>query len=234
MPRAGISRIRAAHGPDLRLSAESAALCDGQREQRNQELSTMRVLTPYRRVLAVVAVTAAGLLALTGCQLGEDRTAGAPQPTPSSSASAQPNPSGKGTPRPSSSGKAGEKKSGGLPDVCTLLSRAEVTSLTGGRQVVQVDEDGAKAGASTRHCQWQLSGARLAIFLSPTTASEFAQAHRNSPAVGDLGDEAHLSSGHLYVRHGDIQVDVYATLDSDEAAGEKLAKAAARKVIDRL
>jgi hypothetical protein len=202
-------------------------------ELRNQELSTMRVLTPYRRVLAVVAVTAAGLLALTGCRLGADRAAGAPQPTPSSSASAQPTPSGKGTPRPSSSSKAAEKKSG-LPDVCTLLSRAEVTSLTGGRQVVQVDEDGAKAGATTRHCQWQLSGARLAIFLSPTTASEFAQAHGSSPAVSDLGDEAHLSSGHLYVRHGNIQVDVYATLGSDAAAGEKLAKAAARKVIDRL
>ena len=122
---------------------------------------------------------------------------------------------------------------GALPDVCALLTSAEVSALAGGKQVVQVDPDGAKPGDSVRHCQWQMSGARLAIFLSPTTASEFTQAHGQTQTVPDIGDAAYMSSGHLYVRHGNIQVDVYATSGS-EAAGEKLAKSAAQKVVERL
>ena len=188
----------------------------------------MRARSPYRSGLPLAAVAAAGLLALTGCQLGDRDDPSSTTSTPTATASA----TGTSSARPTPSGKAPAK--GALPDVCTLLSRAEVSGLAGGKQVVQVDPDGAAAGATTRHCQWQLSGARLAIFLSPTTAGEFTQAHGNSPSVSGVGDDAFLDSGHLYVRHGTVQIDVYATLGNDDAAGQKLAKAAALKIVERL
>jgi hypothetical protein len=195
----------------------------------------MNARTATRRSLALVAVAAAGLIALSGCKIGggKDATSGTPTTAPTAEATAQAsaNPSGKPSAKSSASKKPGGN--GALPDVCTLLTRAEVSALAGGKQVVQVDPDGAKPGDTVRHCQWQMSGARLAIFLSPTTPAEFTQAHGKTQAVPGVGDAAYLSSGHLYVRHGNILIDVYATSGSD-AAGEKLAKSAALKVIDRL
>lgn len=201
----------------------------------------MNARTTARRGLALAALAAAGLIALSGCKIGTGKDAAsgnnAPVAAPTSAAATPSDkPSGKPTGKPSAKASASaSKKSGanGLPDVCTLLSRAEVSTLAGGKQVVQVDPDNAKSTDTTRFCQWQLSGARLAIFLSPTTASEFSQAHGRSTTVQGLGDEAYLASGHLYVRHGNIQVDVYASTDTEQA-GEKMAKSAAAKVIGRL
>jgi hypothetical protein len=197
----------------------------------------MNARTTARRGLAIAAIAAAGLIALTGCKIGSGKDAASGTPSAAASPSTSTPASGKagsnGTPKPSASTS---KKSGGnaLPDVCTLLTRAEVSALAGGKQVVQVDPDDAKPTDTTRFCQWQLSGARLAVFLSPTTAAEFSQAHTKSRKVTGLGDAAYFTSGHLYVRHGNIVVDVYATNGSDEAAGETMAKAAAAKVIERL
>jgi hypothetical protein len=195
----------------------------------------MNARTTARRGLAIAALAAAGLIALTGCKIGSGKDAAGTTPSTAASPSTSGSASGKsgstGSPKPSTSKKSG---SNGLPDVCTLLTRAEVSALAGGKQVVQVDPDDAKPTDTTRFCQWQLSGARLAVFLSPTTASEFSQAHSQSRPVNGLGDAAYFTSGHLYVRHGSIQVDVYATNGSDDAAGEKMAKSAASKVIDRL
>jgi hypothetical protein len=196
----------------------------------------MNARTTARRGLAIAALAAAGLIALSGCKIGggKDATSGTPTTAPTAaeaSAKASTNPSGKPSAKSSASKKAGTN--GALPDVCTLLTRAEVSAMAGGKQVAQVDPDGAKPGDTVRHCQWQMSGARLAIFLSPTTAAEFTQAHGKSEAVPGVGDAAYMSSGHLYVRHGNILIDVYATSGS-EAAGEKLAKSAALKVIERL
>jgi len=120
-----------------------------------------------------------------------------------------------------------------MPDVCTLLTRAEVSALAGGKQVVQVDPDNAKPTDTTRFCQWQLSGARLAVFLSPTTASEFTQEHGTHRKVTNLGDDAAFFSGHLYVRSGNIVIDVYASNGSDDAS-EKMAKSTAVKLLDRI
>lgn len=178
--------------------------------------------------IAVVAAAACGLFTLSGCQfLEKDEPAAAP--TPAASSSAKPTPSGK------ASGKAtGKAASGDLPNPCTLLSKAEVSTIAGGKQVTQVDEDGEKDGATTRYCQWQLAGGQLAVFLSKTSASDFKQAHSQHPKVTGVGDEAATDSGHLYVRHGDILIDSYARVSGNEGATAQMAKNAALKVIDKL
>jgi len=181
----------------------------------------MSVRSLHRRGLSVAALAAAGLIALSGCGLPVPGSSDAADPTPAASAA--------GTPAAGASPTRGT----GLPDVCALLTRAEVSELAGGRQVVQVDPDGAAAGSAVRHCQWQMSGARLAVFVSPTTAAEFTQAHQGHRAVAGLGDAAVFFSGHLFVRKGGLLVDVYAT-SSDDAAGERFAKASAEKILGRL
>lgn len=194
----------------------------------------MNARTTARRGLALVAIAAAGLIALGGCKIGggKDAASGNTPATPSASPSASA--SGKSgstaSPRASTSKKSG---SNAMPDVCALLTRAEVSALAGGKQVVQVDPDNAKPTDTTRFCQWQLSGARLAVFLSPTTASEFTQEHGTHRKVTNLGDDAAFFSGHLYVRSGNIVIDVYASNGSDDAS-EKMAKSTAVKLLDRI
>jgi hypothetical protein len=181
--------------------------------------------------IAVLAAAACGLFALSGCQLldKDGDKAAAPTPAPTGASTT---PSGKTTPSAKSS-RSTAAKSGDLPNVCTLLSRTEVSTLAGGKQITQVDEDGEPAGATTRYCQWQLSGARLAVFLSKTTASNFKQEHGQQTKVTGVGDEAHLADGHLYVLHGDIQIDSYGSSGS-EGSSQQLAKNAALKVIEKL
>ena len=190
----------------------------------------MSIRSPFRRGLSAAALVAAGsiaLVALSGCDLPTRANDNKADPTPAASAASTP---GGASARPTPTGSA---KAAGLPDVCALLTKPEVSALAGGKQVVQVDPDGAGPGAGARHCQWQLSGARLAIFVSPTTAAEFTQAHQGHRAVAGLGDAAVFFSGHLFVRKGGLLVDVYAT-SSDDAAGERFAKASAEKILGRL
>lgn len=180
--------------------------------------------------IAVVAAAACGLFALSGCQfLEKDEPAAAP--TPASSTTAKPTPSAS-----KSAGKAAgnNTKSGDLPDVCKLLSKAEVTTIAGGKQVTQVDEDGQSAGSTTRYCQWQLSGGQLAVFLQKTSSSDFKTEHGQQQKVTGVGDEAHFADGHLYVLHDGIQIDSYARVSGNEGASLQMAKNAALKVIERL
>lgn len=135
-----------------------------------------------------------------------------------------------GTPSATSSTGSGSL----LPDVCGLLSKAEVTALTGGLEILQVDPDGAAPDATVRHCQWQASGARLAIQLSPTTEADFGGDHPNFEPVAGLGDAAHFFSDHLFVRKGSIQVDVYASTAAGGETDRLLATAAATQVLTRL
>ena len=114
---------------------------------------------------------------------------------------------------------------GNIPDPCTLLSDAEVTTLTG-RDITQIDLDGVDATASTRYCQWQQSSGQLAVFLSRTTSNDFKVAQADSPSVPGIGDDAYWRDGHLYVLVGAINLDVY-TRGGDEqqsqAEAEKVA-----------
>ena len=86
---------------------------------------------------------------------------------------------------------------------------------------------------AVRHCQWQLSGARLGLRVSPTTPQRFRQDHPQEPTVAGLGD-AFCLSNHLFVRNGRLQLDVYASTSDGTAADHRLAEAAAAKVLSRL
>jgi hypothetical protein len=201
----------------------------------NRRARTTRALA----VATMAAVGALGALTLAGCDLpgASGKPAGAAPaasaapsaPAPDTSASTGPSkPAGAG---PSTSAPA---RKGGLPDPCGLLSRAEVSALTGGKQITQVDHD--KPTDETRFCQWQLSGARLAVFLTGTTKERFAQQKtaQTRPVPG-LGDDAFTLAGHLFVRHGNLQVDVYASNGNDTGAQNlQLEKAAVEKILPRL
>jgi hypothetical protein len=166
------------------------------------------------RPFSAVLIAAVAVAALTGCGfLGStsDRAA-APQPTGSSS-------SGLGD---------SVKDAGDIPDPCTLLSEPEVKELTG-RDITQIDEDGAEPGEATRFCQWQQPAGQLAVFLSRTTPADYDLVIEEAKPVDGLGEKAFELAGHLYVLYGTVQVDVYARGDSDE---ENLAKA--RKVVNVL
>lgn len=155
------------------------------------------------RLAALAALVA---VALSGCGVLDPATAGgptakAPSPTPSSTAG---------------SGLGSVKDAGDLPDPCTLLTEAEVTDLTG-RDITQVDEDGADAGGTTRYCQWQQESGQLAVFLSRTTAADFAVTVAEAKPVTGVGEDAYWHSGHLYVLHGTVQLDLYSRGGSDTA-----------------
>lgn len=119
-----------------------------------------------------------------------------------------------------------------FPDPCTLLTDAEVTDLTG-RDITQVDRDGADANASTRYCQWQQSSGQLAIFLSPSNSDEFKTGQADAPSTPGIGDGAYSRDGHLYVLVGRTQLDVYVRGGDDAqsaAEAEKVARALVPKV----
>ncbi|BCJ55116.1 hypothetical protein Asp14428_65910 [Actinoplanes sp. NBRC 14428] len=170
-----------------------------------------------KRRLAALAAAVTATAALTGCGAltGSDPdTASAATPAPAS-------------PTPSSGSGLGDsvKDSGDLPDPCTLLSDAEVKSLTG-RGITQTDEDGARPGDASRFCQWQQPGGQLAVFLTRTTESDFQVKIAEAEPVAGVGEEAFALAGHLYVLYGTASIDVYVRGDSDE---QNLAKA--KKVV---
>jgi len=121
---------------------------------------------------------------------------------------------------------------GNFPDPCTLLSDAEVTQLTG-RDITQIDKDGADTSAVTRYCQWQQSSGQLAVFLSRTTPDDFTVANNGAPAVAGVGEAAYFRDGHLYVLDRTIQLDVYAR-GGDDAQSQAEAIAVANALLPKL
>lgn len=169
----------------------------------------------------LVALTAVAAIALTGgCGAVGDAAAIAAGPAAAPAAEASPTPG---------------SEAGGismLPDPCTLLDRDEVEHLTS-RPVTQIDEDGADAGDATRYCQWQQEGGQLAIFLSPTTGEDFRLTIAEAEWVDGVGQDAYWHSGHLFVLHGDVQIDVYSRGASD-ARNLSDARSVAATLIERL
>jgi len=122
--------------------------------------------------------------------------------------------------------------SGSIPDPCTLLTDAEVVELTG-RQITQVDKDGADATAATRYCQWQQDSGQLAVFITRSTAADFAAAKADAASIPGIGNDAYFKDGHLYVLVGSSQLDVYARgaeAGQEQAEAEKVAAALVPKV----
>jgi hypothetical protein len=160
-----------------------------------------------KRRLSVLAAATAALVAVGGCGLVDAATG---RPVAADGAG----------PRPAPSGSAGlgaaARDDDDLPDPCSLLSRDEVTRLTG-RKITEVDGDEAKPGDAARFCQWQQESGQLALFLSRTTADEFeAGVSQAEPVDGVDGHDAYDLAGHLYVQHDDLQVDVYSHGGTDE------------------
>ncbi|WP_433832577.1 DUF3558 family protein [Actinoplanes sp. CA-015351] len=168
-----------------------------------------------KRRLVALAVLATTSLS-SGCGLLESASAGA---APATEATAKAHPAAS-APAPDKSEDTGAtrtsvKDEGDIPDPCTLLSEAEVTGLTG-RIVSQIDEDGVESGESARFCQWQQEGGQLAVFLSRTTPADFQVTVADAQWVDGVGEDAYAHSGHLFVLHGTVQVDVYSRGASDE------------------
>jgi hypothetical protein len=160
----------------------------------------------------VFAIGGCGL-AGTASATGSGHAAGAPSPTVTAAATS--------TPTAASGLGDSVKDAGDIPDPCTMLSRAEVTTLTG-RDITQIDEDGGNSGDASRYCQWQQDNGQLAIFLSRTTEDDFGIKIADATPVDGVGEDAFELAGHLYVLYGTVAVDVYSRGDSD---AENLAKA---------
>jgi hypothetical protein len=163
-----------------------------------------RAATLTRTRRSTLAAVTAGVLALTGCGV----RGAEPEPTP---AAQQPTPAGSAAATAGASARDG----GDLPDVCALLSKAEVGALTG-QDITQVDPDGGRAGDPSRFCQWQLASGQLAVFLSRSTPEEFDVKNATAQKVDGIGQDAYQLAGHLYVLYGTVVVDVYARGGSDE------------------
>jgi hypothetical protein len=186
-----------------------------------------------RRRTATALAGVAVMLAAAGCggtgnaaDAGDKADRGTVPPTGAAvatTAAVSPTPSG-------SSGFGSVKDAGDIPDPCTMLSKAEVTSLTG-RAISQVDQDGAKPGDAARFCQWQQDGGQLALFLSRTTESDYGLKVAGAEDVDGVKDpgtgkdvKSFSLAGHLYVLYGTVEVDVYsrgAAADAANLADEK-------------
>jgi hypothetical protein len=156
----------------------------------------------------------AACLVLTGCGVVDQASTASPPTAPSPT-----------VPAPTAASGLGDsvKDAGDIPDPCTLLSKKQVTELTG-REITQIDEDGLPAGDSNRFCQWQQAGGQLAVFLSRTTEQDFTVKIADATPVNDIGERAFQLAGHLYVLYGTVSIDVYSRGDSDD---ENLAEATA-------
>jgi hypothetical protein len=181
-----------------------------------------------RSPLAALAAVATALVCLTGCGALDRAAAGGTATDP------QPTATGTAETAPTSDSGLGDsvKDSGDIPDPCSLLTEAQVVSLTG-RKVTQLDEDGEDAGAETRFCQWQQSGGQLAVFLSRTTAADFKTVISEAVPVDGIGEDAFQLAGHLYVLYGTVSIDVYSRGDSDEENLEE-AKAVTKVLLPKI
>jgi hypothetical protein len=163
-----------------------------------------------KRRLSALALASTVVVALGGCSLPGS---GRGEPAAANAAGNLPTPDDPSASAVSTLGTADH--SGDLVDPCTLLSRAEVTDLTG-RDITEMDQDDAKPGDSTRYCQWQQDSGQLALFLSRTTQDEFNAGVEGAQTVPQVtGHDAYTLAGHLYVLDGGLQVDVYSRGSSD-------------------
>lgn len=164
----------------------------------------------------LAALTAVLAVALTGgCGAIGSAASGIPaidpitaSPTTGSSGTTDEGTTGQGPADGTAPAKKSVKDGGNLPDPCTLLDRGDIEDRTG-REVTQIDRDGGSGEDATRHCQWQQSGGQVAVFLTRTTPEDFDVTIAEAKWVDGVGQDAHAHSGHLYVLHGTVQIDVY-------------------------
>ncbi len=139
----------------------------------------------------------------------------------------------KATPAARSGFGSSVKEDGDIPDPCPLLSRDEVADLTG-REVTQIDVDGAEPGGAARFCQWQQADGQLAVFLSRTTADDFQVTIADAEPVDGVGADAYWQSAHLYVLYGTVQIDVYVHGGAEEVGNRADAVEVAKVLLPRV
>jgi hypothetical protein len=171
-----------------------------------------------------LALLAAGALVLTGCgaKKNEDQPVAAPPvaaPATSAAASADSSPSS-------------ATSNSALPDICTLITKAEVTELTGESVTLMTDEGGKSE--NTRYCQWQLSVGQVTIMVSVDTRDDFDVRNKQAKSVAGVGEAAYSLAGHLYVFENGRTTDVYVSSESSDAANLAVEKKAADKILTKL
>ncbi|MFF5233692.1 DUF3558 family protein [Dactylosporangium sp. NPDC000521] len=176
----------------------------------------MRRLT----VTAATAVLLTAAVTLTGCGV-LDKATDTPTPTGGAAAAA----SSASAPTRSAAGTT-------LPDICTLLTKADVNRLTGQRVTLMTNEGGATSGA--RFCQWQLSAGQLDVTVNIETRDQFDVQNKDAKQVDGIGEAAYSLAGHLYVYAAGKVVDVYATSASTDAANLKVEQRTAEAVLPKL
>ncbi|MET7400052.1 DUF3558 family protein [Dactylosporangium sp. NPDC005572] len=175
--------------------------------------------------LPVLAAAAFAVLGLAAC----DKLPGASTASSTPAAAASSAPSGPASAKPSASTSA---KAAGLPDICTLLTKAEVGSLTGEQVTLMTDEGGNSPTA--RYCQWQLSQGQLTVSVTVEDRDNFEVQHKDAKKVVGLGDSAYSLSGHLYIWEDGRDVDVYVSSEPSDTANLNVARQTAQKVLPRL
>jgi hypothetical protein len=163
-----------------------------------------------RLVLAAVAL---GALSLVGCS--KDGGTAAPGEATAEAAT--------GTP--------GSEQASTLPEICPLLSKEEVGTLTG-EQVTLMTDDGGASGS--RYCQWQLSQGQVTVAANAETRESFDVRNQQATAVPGIGATAYFLSGHLYVWEDGRNVDVYVSSEGDDQANLDVAKRTAAQFLPRL
>ncbi|MFI5912552.1 hypothetical protein [Dactylosporangium sp. NPDC051541] len=187
-----------------------------------------------RRIL-VLAAAALGALSLAACNDGKATTASQPPasaaPSASTATSSAPpvTAKGSGSPKPSSSAKAAAAS---VPDICKIMSKAEINSLTG-EQVTLMSDDGGSS-TTTRYCQWQLSQGQVTITVNLETRENFDVRNKQAVPVVGVGTTAYSLAGHLYVWQNGYDVDVYVSSESSDSANLSVARRAAQQLLPRL
>ncbi|WP_326999979.1 DUF3558 domain-containing protein [Dactylosporangium sp. NBC_01737] len=175
---------------------------------------------PRHRILAATALLT-GALSLAGC--GVLNGAG-DTPTPGGAA-----PTGGAASAPAATKSAGPVA---LPDICTLLTKAEVNSLTGKKVTLMSNEGGNSSGA--RYCQWQLSAGQLDVTVNVETRQQFDVQNKEAEQVDGIGEAAYSLAGHLYVYAAGKVVDVYATSAGTDAGNLKVERRTAEAILPKL
>jgi len=175
---------------------------------------------PRHRILAATALLT-GALSLAGCGV-------------LNGAGDTPTPGGAATTGGAASAPAATKSAGpvALPDICTLLTKAEVNSLTGKKVTLMSNEGGNSSGA--RYCQWQLSAGQLDVTVNVETRQQFDVQNKEAEQVDGIGEAAYSLAGHLYVYAAGKVVDVYATSAGTDAGNLKVERRTAEMILPKL
>lgn len=177
---------------------------------------------PRHRILAATALLT-GALSLAGCGVLGGTADTADTPTPGGAATTG-----------AASAPAATKNAGpvALPDICTLLTKAEVNTLTGQKVTLMSNEGGNSSGA--RYCQWQLTNGQLTVAVDVETRQQFDVQNKEAVQVDGIGESAYSLAGHLYVYADGKAVDAYATSAGNDAGNLKVERRAIEMVLPKL